>query len=121
MGRALLSILPVLFWLGLTVYTVVDMINTDDSRIRGLHRSGWIIVAILFPLVGASLWFIVGKERPPRRSSSFGPAPRGALGPDDDARFLNQLDREIDREERLRQLEEKFKELDGDDPEQPKA
>ncbi len=110
MGRALLSILPWLIVVGITIYTVVDMLNTDDSRVRGLPKPLWILVAIVVPIVGAATWFIAGKERDSRRrqTSSFD-RPTRVVAPDDDPTFLSQLDREIDREERLRKLEEQLR------------
>lgn len=110
MGRALLTILPILISLGLTIYAVADIINTDEDRVRGLPKMFWILIAILITPLGPLLWIIVGKERPARGTQYH----RRPVAPDDDQAFLRQLDREIDREERLRLLEEKFQELDDD-------
>jgi len=53
------------------VYALVDVATTPAARIRGLPKWLWIVVVVLVPLVGAILWFIVGKGR---RGSTTKPA-----------------------------------------------
>jgi hypothetical protein len=96
-----LRYLPVLLSLALTVYCVIDAIQTDDSEVRNLPKMAWLLLILLFPVIGPISWLVTG--RPER-----GPGPvRGRLqrsdphhrdgdagrprGPDDDPDFLRGL------------------------------
>ncbi|MDX3263029.1 PLD nuclease N-terminal domain-containing protein [Streptomyces sp. MI02-2A] len=46
----------------LYVYALVDCIRTPVSRIRMLPKAGWLIVMILFPVLGAIAWRNLGKR-----------------------------------------------------------
>lgn len=65
------------------VYSIVSVCLADRLDIRGLPKAAWIAVVVIFPIIGAALWFWVGR----------GAAPRGArvIAPDDDAEFLSSL------------------------------
>ncbi|MFW0789046.1 PLD nuclease N-terminal domain-containing protein [Gordonia sp. CPCC 205333] len=43
------------------VIALIDIIGTDESRIRGLPKVGWVIVVIILPLVGSLVWLAVGR------------------------------------------------------------
>lgn len=82
-------VLPVLIGLGLAIYALVDCIQTDESKVRGLPKVFWIILIVLITFVGPIAWLIAGKERAlPGRG---GRQQRGPLGPDDDPDFLRGL------------------------------
>jgi hypothetical protein len=92
----MLRLLPWLLTLALTIYAVVDCIQTDDSQVRGLPKLIWLLLILLFPLVGSIAWFIAG--RPQRGTSGRGASGRGPThrpppprGPDDDPDFLRRL------------------------------
>ena len=87
----MLRLLPWLVTVALTVYAVVDCIQTDDSRVRNLPKVLWILLVLLFPLVGPIAWLLAG--RPPRSEPGRGPRPqpRPPRGPDDDPDFLRRL------------------------------
>lgn len=93
------------------VYTLIDCIRSDDSRVRGLPKMVWVFVVIALPLVGSILWFTIGKERNTRAKAQ--PVMR-QKAPDDDPAFLGKIGMERDREERIRKLEERLAELDDD-------
>ncbi|CAN5237139.1 PLDc N-terminal domain-containing protein [soil metagenome] len=108
------------------VFTIVDLITIDNSRVRGLPKFAWIILAVILPIVGSIIWFMVGREPLEQRSggryrdSPHSSAPRtvrrGPTAPDDDTEFLGKLSRETEQEKRIRQLEERLAELDDDKP-----
>jgi hypothetical protein len=92
----------------LTIFAVVDAAVADRTRVRGLPRPAWFIVIVFIPLVGALLWFFVGRPRradagrpdQPRRPSGGNrrrPSSR-PNGPDDDPDFLRRLQRDIDKD-----------------------
>ncbi|MFK5581919.1 MULTISPECIES: PLDc N-terminal domain-containing protein [unclassified Serinicoccus] len=80
--------------LAFTVYCVVDAVQTESRRVRGLPKLLWVAVVLLVPVLGGIAWLIAGRPRSildvifgTRRP---GP-PRGPLGPDDDPDFLRDL------------------------------
>lgn len=75
--------------LAIFVYGLVDVIRTDKHLTRGISKTAWIVVMVVLPVVGAALWFIIGR---PRGSS---PAPQSythTTAPDDDPDFLRNLE-----------------------------
>ena len=65
----MLRYLPVVLSLALTIYCVVDAIQTPDPAVRNLPKIGWLLLILLFPLVGPAAWLIAGR---PRRSAGDG-------------------------------------------------
>jgi hypothetical protein len=87
MGDLLLVLVP----LAMSIWAVIDAIQTEDTRVLFLPKIIWILLILLFPTVGAIAWFVTGRQRGPRsgrRGSSYPAAPRG---PDDDPDFLRNL------------------------------
>ena len=92
----MIRLLPWLLTIAVTVYAVVDCVQTDDEQVRGLPKLLWLLLILLFPVVGAIAWFIAG--RPQRGTAGRGPSGRGPShrpppprGPDDDPDFLRRL------------------------------
>jgi hypothetical protein len=92
----MIRLLPWLLTIAVTVYAVVDCIQTDDARVRGLPKLLWLLLILLFPVVGSIAWFIAG--RPQNGAAGRGPSGRGPShrpppprGPDDDPDFLRRL------------------------------
>jgi hypothetical protein len=95
-----------------TVYTLVDVLMTDRSRVRGLTKPIWAILVVLLPVVGGLLWLLIGKARRTSGGSRV-------IAPDDDPDFLGSINREdaarrAEHEERLRRLEQELADLDDD-------
>jgi hypothetical protein len=122
--RALLPYIPILIAVGLTIFTVIDIALIDRSRVKGLPKLLWILICIVLVVIGPVLWFLLGRERlidASRAGGSFGPRPRrGPVAPDDDPEFLGKLNRESAQEQRIRDLEERLREIDEDDDDKPK-
>lgn len=82
-----------LFW----VYTLLDVITADESRVRNLPKLTWLLLVVLLLEVGALVWWVAG--RPQREAAASGPVPpgqdrsgrAGVRSPDDDEAFLAQL------------------------------
>ena len=101
-----------------TIYTLVDVVLTDRSRVRAFPKALWAAVVTLLPVIGGVLWLVVGKARRTRSAASR------PIAPDDDPTFLNTLNREeiakrAEQEERLRRLEQELADLDDDTPVDP--
>jgi hypothetical protein len=123
--RALLPYIPILIAVGLTIFTVIDIALIDRSRVKGLPKLLWILICIVLVVIGPVLWFLLGRERlidASQAGGSFGPRPRrGPVAPDDDPEFLGKLNRESAQEQRIRDLEERLREIDQDDDDKPKG
>jgi hypothetical protein len=91
------------------IYSVVDCALFDRSRVRGLPKPIWLLIVILFPIIGGILWFLIGRGR--RRA-----AEQRLVAPDDDPEFLGKLKLDRDQEERIRQLEKELADLDDNGP-----
>jgi hypothetical protein len=112
-----LRLLPFIVEVVLVVVALVDIILIDNSRVRGLPKWSWILLAIILPIIGPVLWFAVGRERlEPRNhgryseASATGPSVTGPRAPDDDPEFLNRLRREQQQADRIRELERELDE-----------
>jgi len=86
----------VLVWLlvlGLTVYTAVDCVQTEERRVRTLPRALWMLVILVLPVVGPVAWLIAGRPDQPGAPRIGGPGHRQGppRGPDDDPDFLRRL------------------------------
>jgi hypothetical protein len=92
-----------------TIYAVVDCALFDRMRIRGLPKGWWIVVILFVPLIGATLWFVIGRGRANRSSSRS-----QSVAPDDDADFLRRLNNDAAQDERIRRLEQELAELDDE-------
>ncbi|MEC5179798.1 PLD nuclease N-terminal domain-containing protein [Arthrobacter sp. CG_A4] len=99
------------------VYGLIDVIRTDARQTKGISKPAWIVVQIVLPVVGAVLWFLIGRPR------GTGPAPARyshPVAPDDDPDFLRRLEirrrnqAEADRLKKLKdELNAKERKLDG--------
>ncbi len=106
---ALLRYLPLIVAVVLLVAAVVDIVRIEPQRVRALPKPLWAVIAIAIVIIGPILWFALGRER-------LGPRRREApVAPDDDPEFLQRLAREKEQEQRIRDLEKRLSELDGDD------
>jgi hypothetical protein len=98
-----LRALVFLVGLGLSLYALIDCIQTEDDDVRGLPKIGWIALIVLVTIVGPLAWLIAGKDRTqPGRSRR-----RGPVAPDDDPEFLRSL------ELRRRQAEDDLRRREG--------
>jgi hypothetical protein len=87
--------------LGLWLFCILDVITTDQSRIRNLPKLAWLFIVILIPDIGSIAWLIAGHTwepraaAPTRAQSRFPeydrPGRHIAANPDDDEAFLRQV------------------------------
>jgi hypothetical protein len=93
-------VLPWLVVVGLTIYTLVDCAQTSDEAVRSLPKLVWVLLILVFPVVGPIAWLVAGRPERPYRSQrrpgppgSSGPShpPGPPRGPDDDPDFLRRL------------------------------
>ncbi|SDI93850.1 Phospholipase_D-nuclease N-terminal [Frankineae bacterium MT45] len=108
------------------IYAVIDSIMAPSERIRLLPKAVWVLVVLLFTVLGSLLWFLFGRPYsaagvgpgPARRAggATAGGAPAGGsfvpptlrkrtspmdtprgIAPDDDADFLRKIDEDLRR------------------------
>ena len=82
----------------LWVFCLVDVIGTDESRMRNLPKVAWVLLVLLFPLVGSIAWIVAGRpESTPRSAAATAypeydrPGRMTASDPAKDEEFLRQL------------------------------
>lgn len=90
--------IPILVIVGLAVYSFFDVLQNRPEDIRKFSRTTWLVL-VLIPIVGAALWFIIGRPRygrggysPPRIITLR--SPQRPKAPDDDPAFLRRLEEE---------------------------
>ena len=123
MGRlgVLLGPLVLVLW----IFCVVDVITTRDGDARHLPKWGWLILVLLFPLVGSVAWLVAGRPRKrTRRTRPYErPAPHypeydrpgraASPNPESDEEFLRRC-RERAEEQRRRHAERQRDDPDAD-------
>ena len=113
MIRAMLIIGGAAFIVGLTLYTLLDAVRTPAHEARTLPKWLWVLVTLLFPVVGPLMWLILG--RPKAQPAAGGPRPGfgqrrntpapSVSSPDDDEEYLRWLKAKAERERRSREAE----------------
>lgn len=126
MIRAMLIIGGAALIVGLTLYTLLDAVRTPAHEARTLPKWLWVLVTLLFPVVGPLMWLILG--RPKAQPAAGGPRPGfgqrrstpapSVSSPDDDEEYLRWLKAKAERERRSREAESTNKQdSDHKDPE----
>jgi hypothetical protein len=87
------------------IYTIADIALTARNRLRSLNKFVWMVVVIGIPVVGAILWFVLGKSR----ASSV----NSVLGADDDPNF--QPPGSESARDRIARLEDELRRLDDEE------
>lgn len=124
-GIGLFGFAALLLW----IYCTFDVIASEESLIRNLPKTMWLLIVIFVPTIGSIAWLGLGRPlyagwRPGDTTTRSGPRP--VYGPDDDPDW-NRIDEDDDRERRLRareaELERREHELrareTGEDPADP--
>lgn len=111
----------------LAASALISLLSVEEGEIRGLPKIAWVIVILLFPLIGSIAWFLAGRPATaPSRPDSWRPGsgfpeaerPRRPVAPDDDPEFLRSIKRDDDElfqrwEEDLRRREEDLRKREG--------
>jgi hypothetical protein len=113
----------------LWVFSLVDVIGSDEGAIRHLPKVWWLLIVLFFPFAGSIAWLVAGRPAAaPGRSPHERAVPQypeydrpgraAATSPDDDEEFLRKIrdraeeQRRAYREERLRREREDRGEAD---------
>lgn len=85
------------------LYSVFDCALRPRNQIAALPKWAWILVILIFPVIGAALWFLIGRKLP----GGGGPKRRqtGPVAPDDDPDFLRRIAEDVEQQQRRERRE----------------
>lgn len=96
--------------MGIWIYGFVDAIRADKDAVRTMPKAVWVLITLLFPIIGCLLWLAFGR---PRTAADRGrTASSGFHAPDDDEDFLRFLEQ---KERRMRESRQKKNPGDTED------
>lgn len=99
--------------LAVTIYALIECARTRPSDVRSLPKTGWIAAIILLPLIGAGLWFWLGRPAASTYEQPNQPRRQASGAPDDDPDFLRNLERQRRNQAREEDLRRKEAELEA--------
>lgn len=108
--------------LGLVVYCVLNIITTPADAVRNLPKLIWLVLVLLFPIVGGIAWLVAGRPRVAAPRGGTGKTPveydrpgrATTLSPDDDDAFLRRLKERADEQRRTAERERRTREAGPD-------
>lgn len=77
--------------LAMTIYAVIDAIQTEETKVKHLPKIAWILLILIFAPIGAIAWLVAGRRRGPETGNRRPNPPSAPRGPDDDPDFLRNL------------------------------
>jgi hypothetical protein len=98
------------------IYALIDCVMSRKHEVRSISKTAWFVTILILPLIGAGMWFLLGRPRNEGPSGPRRPAPRKPTAPDDDPAFLQNLEaqrRQQAREQERRRREREQKDLDA--------
>ncbi|MER6214553.1 MULTISPECIES: PLD nuclease N-terminal domain-containing protein [unclassified Streptomyces] len=99
----MLRYLPFLLILALTIYAFIDCLNTPEEEVKSLPKGVWVLIILLFSIVGPVVWLLAGKKRTAVGGFAGGGRARRTqwVAPDDNPEFLRSLrkDQEKDKDD----------------------
>ncbi|MBT1018626.1 PLDc N-terminal domain-containing protein [Canibacter sp. lx-72] len=99
------------------LYTAVDVLLTNNARIKVFPKPAWVALALI-PVIGAVLWFSLGKDMNDDANSGTGgfmPSGRNGEGALGSAAESPKRRLESDSDERIRSLEERLRQLEEEE------
>lgn len=108
----LLGVVTFALW----VFCLVEAISTPAGRIRNLPKVGWVLLVLIFPLVGSIAWLVAGRpesgsgarSRHERDAAGFPeynrPGRAAPADPAKDEEFLRQVRERAEEQRRRHEL-----------------
>ncbi|MEV6686586.1 PLD nuclease N-terminal domain-containing protein [Streptomyces sp. NPDC051578] len=91
----MLRYLPFLLIIALTIYAFIDCLNTPEEEVKHLPKVVWVLIILLFSIVGPVVWLFAGRTR---AAAGGGRVRRSDwVAPDDNPEFLRSLREERER------------------------
>lgn len=101
------------------IFTLADVAQAPGKQVRNLPKVAWVVLVLLFPVLGSAAWFVLGRPQGTRPAVGERSAPAfpeydrpgrsAALDPEKDEEFLKHV-RARAEEQRRRFAEEKKRE-----------
>ncbi len=100
------------------VFTLADVAQAPPQGVRNLPKVAWVVLVLLFPVLGSAAWFVLGRpEGPPRLAPGERAVPdfpeydrRGrsaAADPEKDEEFLRQVRERAEAQRKRYELQKK--------------
>ena len=111
----------------LVVYCVLNIITTPEEQVRNLPKLLWLVLVLLFPLVGGIAWLVAGRPSAPPSlpyKGNYGsparpippeydrPGRATAFSPDDDEAFLRSLRERAEQQRRAAEEQRRAREAE---------
>lgn len=99
----MLRYLPFLLILALTIYAFIDCLNTPEEEVKSLPKGVWVLIILLFSIVGPAVWLLAGRKRAAAGGAGgFGGGGRARrtqwVAPDDNPEFLRSLRKDDEKD-----------------------
>lgn len=114
----MIRFLPMVLAFALAVFCLVDVIGATDPQPRNLPRWAWIVMILLFPLLGSLAYLFAGRPKPvPPATSAFAeydrPGRMSASDPAKDEEFLRQVRARAEEQRARYEMERRRREQEG--------
>lgn len=88
----MLRVAGVILAVAFYIYCIIDVSRTPRGETRTLPKYVWLVLVVLVPLLGGAAWLFLGRvwQTPGSWFRRSGP-----VAPDDDPKFLKQLDDDV--------------------------
>ena len=112
--------------LALDIFCLIDVVTSDEGRVRNLPKIAWFLLILFFPLIGSIAWLAAGRPGSgPRRPSPYErvtpaypeydrPGRAAGLTPESDEEFLRKIRERADEQRRKAAEDKKRREAEGD-------
>lgn len=110
----------------LVVYCVLNVITTPEAEVRNLPKILWLVLVLLFPIIGGVAWLVAGRPQGPARSLPYKgnagqippaydrPGRAKASSPEDDEAFLRGLEQRAQEQRKKAEQERRAREAGPD-------
>ncbi|MGH8967703.1 MAG: PLD nuclease N-terminal domain-containing protein, partial [Actinomycetes bacterium] len=78
----MLRVLPMLAYLALVVYALVDVVQSDEEDGGGIQKGFWMLLIVFLPFAGSIAWLVVSRRARAGRRAEYRPGfPAGPVAP----------------------------------------
>jgi hypothetical protein len=119
----LLRAAPVLLFLALEIFCLIDVIVSDEDRVRHLPKIAWFLLILFLPFIGSLIWLFVGRpkaatsggrspyERPTAAFPEYDrPGRASGVTPESDEEFLRRVRERAEEQRRIAAEQKKARE-----------
>ncbi len=100
------------------IFTLADVAQSPGKDVRNLPKVAWVVLVLLFPVLGSAAWFVLGRPQGARRPAKGEraapqfpeydrPGRSAAVDPEKDAEFLKQVRARAEEQRKRYEAEKK--------------